>query len=49
MKKKTVLIGLSALCMALLAGCGKTEEKNKITIWTSGEDYKNEYYFFNRR
>lgn len=44
MKKKAVLIGLSALCMALLAGCGKAEEKNKITIWTSGEDYKNEYY-----
>lgn len=36
------------LCIALiscfLAGCGKKEDSNKITIWTSGEDYKNEYY-----
>lgn len=42
--KKFILFFTAALlCLAALSGCGKSEDK-KITIWTSGEDYKNDYY-----
>ena len=27
-----------------LSGCGGKQDRETITIWTSGEDYKNEYY-----
>ncbi len=49
MKKKTIVIFISvvlALC-TLLTGCnflGSTKNDNKIVIWTSGEDYKNDNY-----
>lgn len=35
---------VSTTLLTLLCGCGGKKEKEKITIWTSGEDYKNEYY-----
>lgn len=42
--KKVLLSFLSVIAVLLLAtGCGKGK-KEKIVIWTSGEDYKNEYY-----
>jgi len=31
------------LMLAVFSGCGNAENKT-VTIWTSGEDYKNEYY-----
>lgn len=38
----TALICLIAIAASLFAGCGNSKEK--VVIWTSGEDYKNEYY-----
>lgn len=36
---------LAVMTFISLVGCGsKSEEGKNITIWTSGEDYKNEYY-----
>lgn len=40
--KKAAVLTCTAI---LLAGCGgKQSDKQHITIWTSGEDYKNTYY-----
>lgn len=39
---KTILAVL--LAATLLTACSGGKESNKVTIWTSGEDYKNEYY-----
>lgn len=36
------IICVITMMASLLTGCGG--KKNHITIWTSGEDYKNEYY-----
>lgn len=48
MKKTIAILLLTVLCLALCIGCGGTGAKsagsNSVTIWTSGEDYKNEYY-----
>lgn len=44
MKRVLSAICMCALILALLAGCGAQKSDNKIVIWTSGEDYKNEYY-----
>lgn len=38
------LLCLAALLCALMAGCGGAKTDNKIVIWSSGEDYKNETY-----
>lgn len=44
MKRFLLLICMIAVA-ALFVGCGKSEKgDNSIVIWTSGEDYKNEYY-----
>jgi len=44
-KKLFALICALALAMSAFVGCdNRNTEKEKITIWTSGEDYKNEYY-----
>jgi len=44
-KKLTVLVCAAAMVLTMLSGCGgRGAESNDITIWTSGEDYKNEYY-----
>ena len=44
--KRVWMVSLAVLLAgALLAGCGGGAEDNQsITIWTSGEDYKNQYY-----
>lgn len=39
---KTILAVL--LAATLLTACSGGKGSNKVTIWTSGEDYKNEYY-----
>ena len=49
MKKSTKMfilcIVIAALALSLFAGCGSSAKSNKsIVLWTSGEDYKNEYY-----
>jgi len=47
MKKTGYRILMCLLAVAVLVSmtaCGSAKENNKITIWTSGEDYKNEYY-----
>lgn len=43
---KKMITGLMSIVMlaTLLAGCGQKKGENRIVIWTSGEDYKNEYY-----
>ena len=35
-----------ACCAGALTGCGSNQgaESKDVVIWTSGEDYKNEYY-----
>lgn len=38
------VICVCATLMLILSGCGSTKKDNKVVIWTSGEDYKNEYY-----
>lgn len=45
-KKVSAVVMASALCLGLLSGCGNSpaEKDNSIVIWTSGEDYKNQYY-----
>lgn len=44
MKKRVcLLLTLMVVLASMLIGCGKKEDKT-VTIWTSGEDYKNEYY-----
>ena len=51
-RKRILLMALVlACCVGLLAGCGSnggTESKD-VVIWTSGEDYKNEYYLSSLR
>lgn len=44
MKKLLSIILMAVLGVSLLAGCGGKTDNKTITIWTSGEDYKNEYY-----
>lgn len=44
MKKKIALLCVAALILSLAVGCGAKKEDNNIVIWTSGEDYRNEYY-----
>lgn len=44
MKRIVSLVCMCALILLLLAGCAGKKSENKIVIWTSGEDYKNEYY-----
>ncbi|MBR4334819.1 MAG: hypothetical protein IKP74_00040, partial [Clostridia bacterium] len=36
------LLFLFAIALTAFAGCGA--KKEKVVIWTSGEEYKNEYY-----
>ena len=43
MKKVISLLCAAAMLAALVTGCGGADDK-KVVIWTSGEDYKNEYY-----
>jgi len=46
MKGRRIIAAFSVLVMvlSLLTGCGSAKKENTVTIWTSGEDYKNEYY-----
>lgn len=46
MKKMKILAWLCAMTVtaSLLTACGGKGDREKITIWTSGEDYRNEYY-----
>lgn len=39
----SVICLIAMLCM-VMAGCGGSGSDNKIVIWSSGEDYKNETY-----
>ena len=43
-KKRAAFALAAAILVMSLCGCGGKQEREKITIWTSGEDYKNEYY-----
>lgn len=44
-KKSRILVCLATMMFAMLVGCGSDgADDNNIIIWTSGEDYKNEYY-----
>lgn len=44
-KKAAALVCVGGIALSLLSGCGGKQAENKdITIWTSGEDYRNEYY-----
>lgn len=42
--KKSVLLTILFLVGITLAGCGSKSGKQEVVIWTSGEDYKNEFY-----
>ncbi len=42
--KKMVLFGTLFLIGITLAGCGGGSDSQDVVIWTSGEDYKNEFY-----
>ena len=46
MKTLRKIIAVLCVCAALLSlvACQSGEKKKSIVIWTSGEDYKNEYY-----
>ncbi|MCQ2398020.1 MAG: extracellular solute-binding protein [Sphaerochaetaceae bacterium] len=46
MRKKSFIYFVSVFLIVavMFTGCGKNAKDNKITIWTSGEDYKNDYY-----
>ncbi len=46
MKIKRILALLLALvlCVSVLAGCGKTVDENSVVIYSSDEDYINEYF-----
>ena len=46
MKRITAFLCAMAMLPGLLAGCGRKAdgEDKRVVIWTSGEDYKNEYY-----
>ena len=44
MKKTAVFLTAAVLAATALSGCGGKQDRETITIWTSGEDYKNEYY-----
>ena len=45
-KRILLMILALACCLGLLAGCGSGDsaDSKDVVIWTSGEDYKNEYY-----
>lgn len=43
-KKLLALSCAAAMALAMLPGCTGGGERKDVTIWTSGEDYKNEYY-----
>lgn len=43
MKKHSIVLLFLLLCAFVLSGCKKKDDK-KVVIWTSGEDYRNEYY-----
>lgn len=45
-KRLAALVCTAALALAVLSGCGgkQAADNKNITIWTSGEDYRNEYY-----
>lgn len=44
-KRLAALMCAAAMAAAMLSGCGgKQADSKNVTIWTSGEDYKNEYY-----
>lgn len=45
-KRITAVMIAAVICMGLFTGCGSSSggEDNSIVIWTSGEDYKNQYY-----
>ena len=40
--KITALVCIAVMVFAVFAGC--SSKKEKVVIWTSGEDYRNEYY-----
>lgn len=42
--KKIVKIITVLICLMMLFGCSNKKSENSIVIWTSGEDYKNEFY-----
>ena len=45
MKKAISVLCFIAMCITMLAGCRNSKSDSKsIMIWTSGEDYRNEYY-----
>lgn len=44
MKRMAALACAALTLMLILSGCGGQTESKDVTIWTSGEDYKNEYY-----
>lgn len=43
MRKCVAWLTVLAILGTLLVGCGQKDEKS-VVIWTSGEDYKNEFY-----
>lgn len=45
-KKTVAVVFILVLCLGVFSGCGNSAggEDNGIVIWTSGEDYKNQYY-----
>ncbi len=44
-KKYAITVCAGIMAFGLLTGCGsKNKESTDIVIWTSGEDYRNEYY-----
>lgn len=44
MKKNIIKLLVVLSCVLSLFGCSNGKEDNSIVIWTSGEDYRNEYY-----
>jgi len=42
--KVLALVLVAIMAVSMLTACGSKSSDNKVTIWTSGEDYKNEYY-----
>lgn len=43
-RKKLAFVCALTMLITALSGCGGNQKREKITIWTSGEDYKNENY-----
>ena len=50
-RKILLMVLAMAFCAGVLAGCGSNNaaESKDVVIWTSGEDYKNEYYLTSLR